>query len=141
LTLEDGQRADAQMSSSDPESDQVVVGSTQDEANAGRCHMERDHPARASNQGFLPITLEKYLAILDWTGRQFRAKDRATISADLAPILARLGVNGDQWVDTVRNFGRWFKRAIGRRAALADLAARLGQSWFQGQRAASIAFR
>jgi hypothetical protein len=54
--------------------------------------------------------------------------------------LERLGVNGDAWVDTLRNFGKMFKRAVGRRQSLAALAARSGQSWFHGQRAAAIAF-
>ena len=47
-----------------------------------------------------------YLSLLDWTGRQLRAVSRGTIPAQLAPILERLGVNGDGWVETVRHFGR-----------------------------------
>ncbi len=36
-----------------------------------------------------------------------------------APILERLGVNTDGWVETVRPFGCWFKTAAGRRGSLA----------------------
>jgi hypothetical protein len=43
-------------------------------------------------------------------------------------------------VDTVRNFGKRFKRVVGRRDSLVALAARMGQAWFHGQRAAAIAF-
>jgi hypothetical protein len=86
------------------------------------------------------LPLENYLSLLDWTGRQLRATARGIIPAQLAPILERLGVNGDAWVDTLRNFGKMFKRAVGRRQSLAALAARSGQSWFHGQRAAAIAF-
>ncbi len=59
----------------------------------------------------------------------------------LAPILERLGLKGDGWLETVRHFGRWFKRAAGRRDSLVALATRSGRQWFQGQRAAAIAFR
>ncbi len=97
--------------------------------------------ARASDQGYLPIQLDRYLLLLDWTGRQLRAVSQGTIPAQLAPILERLGVNGDGWVETVRQFGRWFKTAAGRRDSLARLAARRGKAWLQGQSAAALAFR
>jgi hypothetical protein len=62
------------------------------------------------------------------------------IPAQLAPILERLGVKSDGWLDTMRHVGRWFKRSAGRHDSLAELAARSGQAWFDGQRAAAIAF-
>jgi hypothetical protein len=31
---------------------------------------------RASNKGFLPLKLERYLELLDWTGRQTRPDKR-----------------------------------------------------------------
>jgi REP element-mobilizing transposase RayT len=97
--------------------------------------------ARASDQGYLPITLENYLELLDWTGRQLRAASKGLIPAQLAPILERLGINSGRWVDTVRRFGGWFKTAAGRGDSLKDLAARRGRAWLQGQTAAALAFR
>jgi hypothetical protein len=58
----------------------------------------------------------------------------------LAPILERLRVNGDCWIETVQRFGRWFKRVVGRRESLKTFAERTGRRWFQGQRAAAVAF-
>jgi REP element-mobilizing transposase RayT len=117
-----------------------VVAATEHTTEARPCCSGPDHAARASDQGFLPIPLENYLSLLDWTGRQLRATARGIIPAQFAPILERLGVNGDAWVDTVRNFGKRFKRAVGRRDSLAALAARMGQACFHGQHAAAIAF-
>jgi hypothetical protein len=97
--------------------------------------------ARASNQGFLPIDLEKYLALLDWTGREFRASKRGVIPDHLAPILERLGLIGEGWIETVRQFGRWFKTAVGRRDSLVALAVGRKRAWLQGQKAAALAFR
>jgi hypothetical protein len=140
LTLQEGPITRSEADPSIAEVANPVAESTEDTAKAYPCGSWRQHPARASNQGYLPITLETYLSLLDWTGRQFRSTARGMIPAQFAPILERLGVNGDGWVDTVRHFGRWFKRAVGHRKLMAALAARTGRSWFQGQRAAAIAF-
>ena len=85
--------------------------------------------------------LEKYLSLVDWTGRELRAGSRGTIPGPLSPILARLGQSGECWLETVRHFGRWFKRAAGGRDSLAAAAMRCGRRWFQGQCAAKIAFQ
>ncbi len=97
--------------------------------------------ARASDQGFLPIELERYLSLLDWTGRQIRASRGGTIPGGLAPILERLGLNGDAWVETVQHFGRLFKRAAGRVDSLTAAAAQSGRRWLQGRSAARVAFQ
>ena len=47
----------------------------------------------------LPIRLDKYLSFLDWTGRQLRAASQRAIPAQLAPILERLGIVGDGWIE------------------------------------------
>ena len=77
---------------------------------------------RASNQGFLPLALEQYLALLDWTGRQARRDKRGQMPAELSPILERLQLSGETWVETVLNFGRWFHRAVGRADSLSASA-------------------
>ena len=89
----------------------------------------------------LPIQLDKYLSLLDWTGRQLRAASQGAIPTQLSPILERLGIVGDGWIETVRQFGRRFKTAVGRPDALAALAARRGKAWLQGSNAAGLAFR
>jgi len=95
---------------------------------------------RASDRGFLPLTLDEYLQLLDWTGRAIRADKRGAIPADLRPILERLQVNADAWVDTVDRYGRIFRRAVGRVSSLAALAARRGKCWYQGVTASKLAF-
>jgi len=70
--------------------------------------------------------LEDYLRILDWAGRQVRSDRRGAIPHELRPILERLGVRDESWVDCVNNFGRWFHRAAGRVSLLADAEARAG---------------
>jgi len=95
---------------------------------------------RASDQGFLPISVEHYVMLLDWTGRELRADKRGAIPDHLAPIVERLGLNRSNWVETVRGFGRLFKQAAGRSSSLIDAAACRSRRWFQGKAAARTAF-
>ena len=118
-----------------------VVSANDGEAKACPCSTRPKLAARASDRGYLPIELEKYLSLLDWTGRELRAESRGAIPGRLSPILDRLGLNGECWLETVRHFGRWFKRAAGGRDSLAAAAMRCGRRWFQGQCAAKIAFQ
>jgi hypothetical protein len=95
---------------------------------------------RASDRGFLPLALDDYLALLDWTGREIRADKRGSIPSDLRPILERLSIDVENWIDTVSCFGRWFHRAVGRLPSMAARAGRSGKFWFQGRRASRFAF-
>jgi hypothetical protein len=95
---------------------------------------------RASNRGFLSMGLDDYLRLLDWTGRQARTGNRGTIPEHLSPILQRLRIRGDVWLETVSNFGRWFHRAAGSTDHLLARAHRAGCRWFQGMRHSRLAF-
>jgi hypothetical protein len=124
-----------------------AVGGSQPSANSGPTSgvaspveaLRRLH-VRASDQGFLPIQVEHYVMLLDWTGRELHAEKRGAIPDHLAPIVDRLGINRSNWVETVRGFGRLFKQAAGRSSSLVDAAARRSRRWFQGKAAARTAF-
>jgi hypothetical protein len=100
----------------------------------------RPAEGRASNKGFLPLKLEQYLELLDWTGRQSRPDKRGQIPAELLPILQRLRLSSETWVETVLNFGRWFRLAAGRVDSLAAEAARRARRWLQGVSRSRAAF-
>jgi hypothetical protein len=97
-------------------------------------------PRRASDRGFLLLGLDEYLALLDWTGRQDRADKRGAIPQDLRPILERLSINAEGWVESILDFGRRFHRVIGRAASIAARAQKNGRHWYQGQAASRLAF-
>jgi hypothetical protein len=86
---------------------------------------------RASDKGFLQISLVAYLQLLDWTGREIRRGKRGSIPHQLAPILTRLGLDSTRWCDLILKFGRSFKRAVGTAQALQEEAERRGQCWLQ----------
>ncbi len=96
---------------------------------------------RASGDSFLSMSLDDYLRLLDWTGRQVRREKRGAIPAELSPILDRLQVDADCWLDSVTNFGRWFHRAAGRADRLLEEAARAGRRWLHGLARCREAFK
>ncbi len=79
----------------------------------------------------MPLSLLDYLQLLDWTGRKLRRDKRGSITAGLAPILNRIGLEPSSWCDLVLKFGTYFKRAAGTAEHLAAEAARRGQGWLQ----------
>ena len=91
---------------------------------------------RASNKGMLPLTLEQYLQLLDWTGRQLRRGKRGAIPPELPPILERLGLQPSGWLDALAALPRLVQdghRRYGsaarlRRAAGPTVAARRGSA-------------
>jgi hypothetical protein len=69
---------------------------------------------RASDKGFLPMSVEDYLQLVDWTGRQIgRGRAGGTIPAELPPILSRVGIGDRDWLPLVTGFGRLFHRVAG----------------------------
>ncbi len=95
---------------------------------------------RASDRGLLPMTLQSYLELLGWTGRQLRAGTRGVIPQGLESILDRLQVSAESWLETVAQFGRRFHRAVGLADHLKAEAQRLGVNWLQGVRSSQLAF-
>ena len=87
------------------------------------------------------MSLDQYLELLDWTGRQVHSEKRGRIPAHLAPILDRLEILEDKWVDAVKNFGQLFRTAAGQAAAIVEEAKRRGRAFIPGQRSAEAAFR
>ena len=98
-------------------------------------------PWRASDKGLLSISLEKYLELLDWTGRQIRSKQlQASIPASLAPILERLGIRPEHWVQSVDTFDCIFGHVVGALNRLREAACRVGRRWFRGLAASAATF-
>ena len=83
---------------------------------------------RASDKGFLPISVEDYLELVDWTGRQISKGKRGRIPEACGPILKRIGLDRSMWCDLVNDFGKLFRRVAGNRTSLAKSAQSGGHS-------------
>lgn len=70
------------------------------------------------------MTLDQYLQLLDWTGRQLRTDKRGSIPNALDPMLERLQCSEESWLDLVKNFRKRFRVEIGLPATLHAAACR-----------------
>src|SRR5262249_16769409 len=86
---------------------------------------------RASDKGLLPLTLEKYLNLLDWTGRQLREGKRGVIPEGLAPILERLRIRSESWLDLIEHFESLFTSFVGHVNELRKAALLAGERCFR----------
>jgi hypothetical protein len=93
-----------------------------------------------TNKGYLQMSREHYLKLLDWAGRQIRSDKRGSIPADLAPILTRLGLDAEQLPAVLSGFARRFHSAVGRVESMVAYAKRLGRRWIAGVRQSAQAF-
>jgi hypothetical protein len=66
------------------------------------------------DKGLLPVSLDDYLTLLDWTGRQIPKDKKRSISSKLAPILQRLQINVDNRLETISEFDSRFTHVVGR---------------------------
>ncbi|WP_052329548.1 transposase [Rhodopirellula sp. SWK7] len=73
-------------------------------ANANRC----------SDKGFLTMSLEDYLLLLDWTARQSVSGKRGSTPVCVPPILKRLGLAESSWFELVSDFGMLFSNVAGK---------------------------
>ena len=111
--------------------------------------LERDHlgevPSkgrfRSSDKGLLPMTLNDYLRLLDFSGRQLRKGKSGAIPADLEPILIRLGIVPEEFLNAVEQFPKWFRRFAGNTDDFVERAKQIGRSSLHGISHARRVFR
>ena len=108
-----------------------------------RAELARDRwlcPLGGDDSHLPSIDLDRYLELLDWSGRQVHANKRGAIPDHLRPIIERLAIDVDRWIDTVTRFGRWFRRAAGKAPSMAAEALRAGRRWLHGIDRARVVF-
>jgi len=96
--------------------------------------------SEAQRRGILQITTAEYFDLVDKSGRLLRSGKRGSIDADLAPILLRVGIKPDAWVDTMSRFESRFRLAAGLLSSLRRFADQIGRKWLVGLTSARTAF-
>ncbi|KAA5540226.1 hypothetical protein FYK55_21565 [Roseiconus nitratireducens] len=69
---------------------------------------------RCSDKGFLSLSDDAYLELLDWTARQIAPGKRGSTPMRLPSILKRLGLEQSSWCELVADFDRCFYLVAGR---------------------------
>ncbi len=95
---------------------------------------------RASDKGLIPISLEDYLKLLNWSARQLRAGQRTTIPGDLESVLDHLSINEEAWLDTLESYEDAFCHVVGSPAEIRKAAERMGRRCLKGTSAGKRIF-
>ncbi|GAB5406350.1 MAG: hypothetical protein Aurels2KO_45810 [Aureliella sp.] len=97
---------------------------------------------RASNKGFLSLSLQNYLTLLRWTARQRAEESVDTVPKALRLILSSIGIDASMWRDLVWNYKRYFGRSTcaGSPESMAADAHFRGLQHHHGQRHAANCF-
>lgn len=80
----------------------------------------------------LPFALMDYLELVDWTGRCLRDDKRVSIPASTPPILQRLHIKPEAWLQLTTRFENQFCHFVGRPDNVQAICTQLGQKWAWG---------
>jgi hypothetical protein len=78
----------------------------------------------------LNFSLPDYLEMTDWAGRAIREDQSGAIPPKLAPILERLNIDPEAWLDSLKNYGKNYNTVIGTREGIKQFTQALGRKWF-----------
>ena len=67
---------------------------------------EKCSSRRASDKGCVFMSLAEYLELPDWTGRQVKPGKRGSVARKVPPILDRLNLSAESWLQTIAGFAR-----------------------------------
>ena len=91
---------------------------------------------RASDKGFLSMSLADYLSLLKWTAKNKPSVGKPPMTPEVEPILKRLGIDGSVWLDLVWKFKKYYQGSVaGMPDSMAAHAAAHQHRWSRGQRA------
>jgi len=88
----------------------------------------------------IPIELQDYLELVDWTGRAVIEGKKGAIPAHLPPILERLKLEPSRYLKFISRHERGFLTAIGAAERMREFAEAVGKSFLKGQTAAAAMF-
>ena len=87
-------------------------------------------PMEESEIATIPFQLLDYIDMVDWTGRHLREDKKGAISNDIPPILDRLGLGSQQWLDGLTTAQRpWMPKALGTKEAIQKYCQMIGKQW------------
>ena len=89
----------------------------------------------------IQFSLHDYLQLVDYTGRAILENKRGHISDKIPPILNRLGIKQNAWLNGVTTFEKRFQLAAGAVDKLQAMATQLQQKWLKGCGTARLLYK
>lgn len=89
----------------------------------------------------IQFSLHDYLQLVDYTGRAILENKSGHISDKIPPILNRLGIDHNAWLESVTTFEARFNLAVGAIDKLQAMATQLKQKWLKGCGAAKLLYK
>jgi hypothetical protein len=93
---------------------------------------EGNHAFRNAIHDALPMTQDDYLELVDITGRCIRDDKPGYIKQSLPPILIRLNIDADQWLEQVKHFHQCYAHCAGSPDNIVHFAKRFKRLWGKG---------
>ncbi len=137
----------AKMAETPEESDYTSI---QSRIKAQQAQQKRCHPIKLQNflgnerwdqaEG-IPFAFHDYLQLAETTGKAIVEGKRGFIPHHVTPILLRLGIEPDNWLDNMTQFEMRFNLAVGTMEKLQAVATQLKQKWLKGSSAAKQLYK
>jgi REP element-mobilizing transposase RayT len=100
-------------------------------SNTGQDHLiplvGGEHQDKPSGLNF---SLPDYLELTDWAGHAIREDKSGAIPSNLAPILERLNIEPETWLDSVKNYSKNYNTVIGGKEKIKQYSQAIGRKWF-----------
>jgi hypothetical protein len=94
-----------------------------------------------SGHTVLAMRFEDYVELLEWTGRCVAEGKQGRLPVAALPVLERMELDVERWVETVERYGSLYHRVAGKVENLKRKALELGQRWVSGQRKSRWVYR
>ena len=97
---------------------------------------------RASDKGFLKMSVTDYTCLLRWTAKQSQPSEARPVPPRLQSVVSRLGIDLKMWRDLVWNYKRYFGKSscAGSPQSMSQHAQAQGHKWAKGQRSIQACF-
>ena len=82
---------------------------------------------------FFKISFSDYLELLDETAREIHPHKKGYMDPTLPDIFDRLKIDRKKWVESIKNYDKWFYRIIGKMSTLWQTLKDTSNRWFKGQ--------
>jgi hypothetical protein len=108
---------------------------------SGAQHERKSISFRNAIHDVLPMTQQDYFSLVGTTGRCIRDDKPGYIKHDIPPILKRLNIDADQWLEQVKHFHQHYAHCAGSPDNITQFAKRFKRSWGKGMQVAKRMYK